>query len=100
MKQEEAEALLPQVNAGWKMVEGKKLQRQFSFGDFLGAMAFVNHVAKIAETEGHHPDIYIFYNKVRLELWTHASNGLTENDFILAAKIDEIHDKPDPAPRA
>ena len=53
-------------------------------------MKFVNSIAKIAEGEGHHPDIYIFYNKVQIELFTHAVGGLSENDFIMASKIDLI----------
>jgi 4a-hydroxytetrahydrobiopterin dehydratase len=53
-------------------------------------MDFVNKVAKLAESEGHHPDIHVFYNRVQLELWTHAVNGLSESDFILAAKIDAV----------
>lgn len=74
----------------WKIIDNKKLSREFKFKDFKEAMAFVNHVADIAESEGHHPDIYIFYNLVRLELSTHAVGGLSENDFILAAKIDTL----------
>ena len=75
----------------WKVSEDeKKLTREFTFKDFVEAMKFVNTVADIAKTEGHHPDIYIFYNKVRFELTTHAMGGLSENDFILAAKIDAI----------
>lgn len=67
-----------------------KLRRQFSFADFKEAIAFVNKVAEVAESEGHHPDIYIFYNKVQIELFTHAVGGLSENDFIMASKIDKI----------
>ena len=67
-----------------------KIRRQFTFKDFMEAIAFVNKVAPIAEAEGHHPDIYIFYNKVQLELYTHAVGGLSENDFIMAAKIDKL----------
>ena len=67
-----------------------KLRKQFKFKDFLEAIAFVNKVAPIAEAEGHHPDIYIFYNKVQLDLYTHAVGGLSENDFIMAAKIDAL----------
>lgn len=67
-----------------------KLRKQFTFKDFLEAIAFVNKIAPIAESEGHHPDIYIFYNKVQLDLFTHAVGGLSENDFIMAAKIDAI----------
>ena len=73
----------------WKVSDDeKKITREFTFKDFVEAMKFVNAVADIAQAEGHHPDMYIFYNKVRLDLTTHAVNGLFENDFILAAKID------------
>ena len=73
---------------GWK-VEGKHLLRDFRFKDFKQAMEFVNTVADLAEEEGHHPDILVHqWNRVRIDLWTHAADGLTENDFILAAKID------------
>ena len=72
----------------WTSVEDKRIKKDFAFHDFKEAMEFVNKVAKIAESEGHHPDIHVFYNRVQLELWTHAVSGLSENDFILAAKID------------
>jgi 4a-hydroxytetrahydrobiopterin dehydratase len=75
----------------WKFDEGKKaITKEFIFKDFLKSMSFVESVADVAEAEGHHPDIYIFYNKVRLELSTHSVGGLTENDFIVASKIDSI----------
>ena len=67
-----------------------KIRRQFKFKNFQQAMSFTNKVAEIAEEEQHHPDIYIFYNKVQLELFTHAVGGLSENDFIMAAKIDKL----------
>jgi len=67
-----------------------KIEREFIFKDFKEAMKFVNHIADLAEYEGHHPDIHIHWNKVMLELWTHSMNGLSENDFILAAKINKI----------
>lgn len=67
-----------------------KLRRQFKFKTFPEAMAFVNKVAEIAEKEQHHPDIYIFYNKVQIELFTHAVGGISENDFIMASKIDHL----------
>jgi 4a-hydroxytetrahydrobiopterin dehydratase len=85
---EDAEALLPQI-PGWAL-EGVTLQRAFRFKDFVAAMAFVNRVAERAEAEGHHPDIHIAWNRVRLELTTHAIKGLSENDFILAAKINAL----------
>jgi 4a-hydroxytetrahydrobiopterin dehydratase len=75
----------------WTVAQDEKsIKKEFEFKDFVEAMKFVNAVADIANVENHHPDIYIFYNKVRLELSTHAVNGLFENDFILAAKIDAI----------
>lgn len=68
----------------------KKLSRQLSFKDFKGSLAFVNAVGELAEHEGHHPDFKVVYNKVTLELTTHAVGGLSVNDFIMAAKIDRI----------
>ena len=70
--------------------EGKNISRVFIFKDFTEAMVFVNNVAEIAEAEGHHPDISINWNKVHLDLSTHAIGGLSTNDFILASKINTI----------
>ncbi len=67
-----------------------KIQKSFKFKGFKTAVAFVNRVADIAEEQGHHPDILIEWNKVTLTLWTHAIKGLFDNDFIMAAKIDEL----------
>ena len=75
---------------GWMVLEGAKLHKEFKFDDFGQAVVFVNKVAEVAEDEGHHPDIFISYNRVRLTIRTHAIGGLSENDFILAAKIDNI----------
>ena len=74
----------------WEVIESKKLTRQFKFKDFKESMDFVNKVAEMADREGHHPDIHISYNKVNLELTTHAVKGLTENDFIIVSKIEKI----------
>ncbi len=74
--------------------ESTRLHRRFEFEDFRAAMAFVNRVADLAESQGHHPDIGIHWNKVDLVLWTHAIGGLHENDFILAAKIDRLLQEP------
>ena len=73
----------------WEL-DGKMIHKEFKFQDFKDAMVFVNKVADLAESEGHHPDITIHWNKVRLDLWTHSMNGLSENDFIVASKIDKI----------
>ncbi|MFQ6025322.1 MAG: 4a-hydroxytetrahydrobiopterin dehydratase [Nitrosopumilaceae archaeon] len=75
--------------SGWKL-NGKKIEREFVFKNFIEAMKFVNKIADLAETEGHHPDFQIHWNKVLLELWTHSMGGLSENDFIVAAKINNI----------
>ncbi|TSC78364.1 MAG: 4a-hydroxytetrahydrobiopterin dehydratase [Parcubacteria group bacterium Gr01-1014_29] len=83
----EVEMYMKELPAGWQVIDGKKIQKEFSFTDFVRAMVFVNAVADLAEMEGHHPDIHIYYNKVVIELWTHAISGLSENDFIVAAKI-------------
>lgn len=87
--------LAKQVDSAWAIVpatasDAMRIRRNFKFKNFVEAMKFVNRVADIAEAEGHHPDLHIFYNKVTIELWTHAVMGLSENDFILAAKIDAI----------
>lgn len=81
-----------QLPEAWEVKDNRKISKKFLFDDFKQAMAFVNRVADLAEEQGHHPDIYIYYSKVKLELWTHAIGGLSENDFIMAAKIEEIKD--------
>ena len=68
----------------------KSISREFVFENFKEALAFVNSVGEIAEAEDHHPDVYLAWGRVRVELWTHAIGGLSENDFILAAKIDQL----------
>lgn len=89
LKPEETEKFLKDV-PHWNL-EGNKIHRQFTFSNFVEAMRFVNQVADVAESEGHHPDILIYsYKRVKITLYTHAVNGLTENDFIVAAKIDTI----------
>ena len=91
MSAQEAESYVAQV-AGWRLVEGEKLKiaREVKFKDFVKAMAFVNRIASVAEEEGHHPDFCVSWNRVKLELFTHAIGGLSENDFIMAAKIDAL----------
>jgi 4a-hydroxytetrahydrobiopterin dehydratase len=74
----------------WQVVQGHHLVRSFGFPDFLTALAFVNRAGAIAEQEGHHPDLYLSWGKVEVHIWTHKIDGLTESDFILAAKIDRI----------
>jgi len=86
----DAQRLIMEVE-GWNMdAKAKVISKEFQFKNFDKAMDFVNSVADIAEQEGHHPDITILYDKVLLKLSTHAIKGLSENDFILAAKINSI----------
>lgn len=74
----------------WEVEENKKIKRSFKFVNFKQTMDFVNQVADIAEEEGHHPDMNVTYGSCDITLWTHAINGLSENDFIIASKIDKI----------
>lgn len=76
--------------ADWQVVDDHHLTRQFLFADFVQALAFVNRVGELAEQEGHHPDLHLAYGKVTVDVWTHKIDGLTESDFILAAKIDTL----------
>jgi 4a-hydroxytetrahydrobiopterin dehydratase len=82
------EALLGSVT-GWQLA-GDRIRKHLRFRDFRAAMAFLSAMADLAESEGHHPDFCVHYSTVDVEIWTHAAGGLTENDFILAAKIDRI----------
>jgi len=90
MTPSEIEEYRKKIQPDWEVVHNQKLKREFRFNDFKESMAFVNKVADIANANEHHPDIYIFYSIVRLELWTHAIGGLFKNDFILAAKIERL----------
>jgi 4a-hydroxytetrahydrobiopterin dehydratase len=75
---------------GWKVVEGHHLEKSFDFPDFVSALEFVKTIGVVAEEQGHHPDILLRWGKVTVTIWTHKIDGLTESDFILAAKIDEL----------
>lgn len=87
----EIESYLLQLKTEWKVTGNAKLSRDFHFENFLKAIAFVQDLAVIAETENHHPDICIYYSTVKIELTTHDVGGISENDFILAAKIENLH---------
>ena len=75
---------------GWELLEGKKILKEFKFRDFSEAKYFLDLVALIAEEQGHHPTLTLIYNKLKITLTTHATGGLTENDFIIAGIIDEM----------
>jgi 4a-hydroxytetrahydrobiopterin dehydratase len=92
LPREKIETLLGRLRGGWKPIErGRRLSKRFTFVDFAGALAFINEMGAIAESEHHHPDFCLHgYNVVDVTLYTHAIEGLSENDFILAAKIDKV----------
>lgn len=82
---------LPQLKNQWEVIKDKKISHSFKFKTFKEAIAFVNKVADLAEQEGHHPNIHILYNKVKIVLATHSIGGVSENDFIIAAKIEMVY---------
>ncbi|HKW60749.1 MAG TPA: 4a-hydroxytetrahydrobiopterin dehydratase [Candidatus Dormibacteraeota bacterium] len=91
---EQVGGYLSQLNPDWKVADAGghlQLTRTFRFKSFMPGVELVNRIAEIAEAEGHHPDLHLAYGSLRVELWTHAAGGLTENDFVLAAKIDRIN---------
>jgi 4a-hydroxytetrahydrobiopterin dehydratase len=89
LKGKELEALHQQVPQ-WKVVNEHHITRSFTFPDFKQALDFVNRVGAVAEAQGHHPDILLAWGKAEITLWTHKIDGLTESDFIMAAKIDDL----------
>ena len=86
----EALASIASKVADWSVVDGHHIEKELRFPDFLEALAFTNEVGALAEAEGHHPDIYLAWGKVGIKIWTHKIDGLTESDFVLAAKIDAL----------
>ena len=81
-------AYLQQLGKGWMVVGSGRLEKGFHFPDFVQALNFTNRVGDLAEAEGHHPDIHLSWGHVMVTIWTHAVGGLTESDFVLAAKTD------------
>jgi 4a-hydroxytetrahydrobiopterin dehydratase len=96
LKGKAIERLKQNLGEGWKVVDEHHLEREYSFKDFREALEFTNRVGEIAEAEGHHPDLFLTWGKVGIKLWTHSLGGLSENDFILAAKADAAQ-RPAPA---
>jgi len=92
LRGEEIETLLRQLR-GWEAVEEQHLAKGYKFQNFADALAFVNRVGRVAEREGHHPDISFGWGYAHVKIYTHAIGGLSESDFILAAKIDEESDE-------
>lgn len=90
LKKDQIDEYMKAVSPEWQVAENKSIKRKFKFKNFKEAIVFVNKVADLAESESHHPDITINYNKVTLELSTHSIGGLSANDFVLAAKIEPL----------
>ena len=86
----EIEPLLEQLPSGWKVIDDHHLEKEWVFKDFASALEFTNQIGSVAESEGHHPDIFLAWGRVAVSIRTHKIDGLTESDFILAAKIDDI----------
>ncbi len=85
----EIQKLLAQLD-GWQVVNEHHLQRAYGFDDFRASLEFVNRIGELAEQQGHHPDICFGWGKAEVTIWTHKIDGLTESDFVLAAKIDKL----------
>jgi 4a-hydroxytetrahydrobiopterin dehydratase len=92
LRGEAAERLLAELGGGWCIVDEHHLEKEYRFPDFRAALAFVNRVGEVAEQEAHHPDVFLAWGRVRLVIFTHAIGGLHENDFVLAAKADDLAD--------
>src|SRR5687767_4326081 len=90
LKSENLAVLERELDHGWRVVKEHHIEKEFKFKDFAEALRFTNRVGKLAEDVGHHPDIYLAWGKVKITLWTHKIDGLTESDFILAAKIQQL----------
>ena len=84
------EALLTELGHDWAVEGEHHLTKSFSFANFAEALAYVNRVGEMAEQQGHHPDIYLAWGKVRIDVWTHKIDGLTESDFVFAAKAEKL----------
>ena len=89
LKGEELDALQEKLGNGWQIINEHHLEKEYIFADFRQALDFTVKVGEVAENQGHHPDIYLAWGKVKLTIWTHKIDGLTESDFILAAKADQ-----------
>jgi 4a-hydroxytetrahydrobiopterin dehydratase len=90
LKGEELTGLLDRLGGGWRVVDEHHLEKEYRFKDFRTALDFTNRVGEVAESQGHHPDINLSWGKVKLAIRTHKIDGLTESDFILAAKADRV----------
>jgi 4a-hydroxytetrahydrobiopterin dehydratase len=86
----EQRRLLDELAGEWRIVDGHHLEKEYTFDDFVQALAFTDRIGALAEEQGHHPDIHLAWGKVRVTVWTHKIDGLTESDFIFAAKTEKL----------
>ena len=82
-------ALLAQLGGGWQVIDEHHLEKQFRFRDFAGALAFANEIGALADEQNHHPDLHVAWGRLGVTIWTHTIDGLTESDFVFAAKVDQ-----------
>jgi 4a-hydroxytetrahydrobiopterin dehydratase len=90
LKGDELKRLAGQLGSDWHVIDGHHLEREYKFKNFREALDFTNRVGELAEKIQHHPDIYLAWGQVKLTLWTHKINGLSESDFVFAAKVNEL----------
>ncbi len=90
LKGDDLKQIHERLGQNWAVEQEHHLEKEFTFDDFQQALDFTNKVGQLAEQQGHHPDIYLTWGKVDIKIWTHKIDGLTESDFVLAAKIDEL----------
>ncbi len=90
LKGKELDGLLTELGGGWRVVDEHHLEKEYPFKDFREALDFTNRVGEVAEAQGHHPDVHLAWGKVELTVWTHKIDGLTESDFVFAAKADRV----------
>jgi 4a-hydroxytetrahydrobiopterin dehydratase len=91
LRGEELTRLHEELDSGWQVIQAHHLEKEYAFPDFRRALDFTVRVGELAEAEGHHPDILLAWGRVKISIWTHKIDGLTESDFILAAKADELY---------
>jgi 4a-hydroxytetrahydrobiopterin dehydratase len=90
LKGETLTAIYRQLGGNWNLIDERHLEKEYKFKNFREALSFTNRVGELAENQKHHPDIFLSWGRVKIKIWTHKIDGLTESDFILAAKIDEL----------
>jgi len=90
LKGQDLERIARELDGNWQVVDEHHLEKEYPFKNFREALDFTNRVGELAESQNHHPDIYLAWGKVKVTLWTHKIDGLTESDFILAAKIESL----------